>query len=113
MALNSAALTAAGGGLATAITHIALHTAQPDASGSNQATSARQPVTWGNSGGVLTSGALNFTGVTPSGPVTHVGYWSALTAGTFYGWHAITGDQTANAAGEFTVTQATLTGSAT
>mgnify|MGYP001007898690 CR=1 FL=1 len=113
MALNTAALTAAGGGLADVITHIALHTAQPDGTGSNPAASARQPVSWTNTDGVLTSGTLNFTGVAASGAVTHIGYWGALTGGTFYGWHAITGDQAANAAGEFTVTQATLTGSAT
>lgn len=108
MALNAAAQTAAGNGLAGVITHLALHTAQPDAAGSNQAASARVAVTWTNTNGDLTSGSKAFTGGTASGPATHVGYWGALTGGTFYGWHALTGDQTFNAAGEYTVTQVTL-----
>ena len=113
MALNNAALQAAGAGLASAITHLAIHTAQPDAAGSNQSSAARQPVTWTNNNGTLTSTSESFTGGAASGPATHVGYWSEPTGGTFYGSHAITGDQAFNAAGEFTVTGVTLTASAT
>lgn len=113
MAVNTAALTAAAGGLATVVTHLALHTAQPDATGSNQAASGRQAVTWTNTDGVLTSGSKAFTGGAASGACTHVGYWGASSGGTFYGWHAIQGDQTFNAAGEYSLTQATLTVSAT
>ena len=112
MALNNAALTAAGNGLAAAITHLSIHTAQPDATGSNQSAAARQAVTWTNTNGDLTSGSKAFTGGAASGPATHVGYWSAATGGTFYGYHALTGDQTFNAAGEYTITQVTLDASA-
>jgi hypothetical protein len=42
-----------------------------------------------------------------------VSLWSAITAGTWYGNFALTGDQTANAAGEYTVTALNLNGSAT
>jgi hypothetical protein len=55
---------------------------------------------------------LNFTGGAASGAATHLGFWSAATTGTFYGWQALTGDQTFNAAGEYTVTGITITGTA-
>lgn len=108
MALNAAAQTAAGNGLSAVITHLAIHTAAPDAAGSNQSTAARVAVTWTNTAGDLSSGSKNFTDGAASGPATHVGLWGALTGGTFYGWYALTGDQTFNAAGEYTITQVTL-----
>ena len=55
-------MMAAGAGLASAITHLAIHTAIPDATGSNQSAAARQPVTWTNTGGDLTTGSKSFTG---------------------------------------------------
>lgn len=113
MALNDAAMTAAGSGLAGVITHLAIHTAQPDAAGSSASAAARQAVTWTNTTGTLTSGSKSFTGGAASGAATHVGYWGALTGGVFYGWHALTGDQTFNAAGAYTLTNVTLTDSAT
>ena len=85
MALNAAAQTAAGNGLSAVITHLAIHTAAPDAAGSNQSTAACVAVTWTNTAGDLTSGSKNFTGGAASGPATHVGLWGALTGGTFYG----------------------------
>lgn len=111
MALNDAAMTAAGAGLAGAITHLAIHTAAPDATGSNLSTAAKVPVTWTNTTGTLTSGSKAFTGGAASGPATHIGYWGGAGQATFYGYHAITGDQSFNAAGEFTVSQVTLTDS--
>lgn len=114
MALNTAAMTIAGGALATAITHLAIHTAAPDpTTGTNQSSAARVAVTWTNTGGDLTATNKAFTGGAASGPATYVGFWSASTAGTFYGSQALTGDQTFNAAGEYTVTSITIDGSST
>ena len=42
-----------------------------------------------------------------------VGFWSASTAGTFYGYYALTGDQTFNAAGEYTISSLSIPGSST
>jgi hypothetical protein len=56
---------------------------------------------------------LAFTGGAASGAATHAGFWSASSAGTFYGWYALTGDQTFNAAGEYTVTGISIPGTAT
>ena len=60
--------------------------------------------------GDITSSNIAFTGLTANQAVAGVGYWSASTAGTFYGYTALSGDTTANAAGEYTVTSITETG---
>ena len=114
MALNDTALNVGADAISGAIGYLSLHTAAPNASGSNESTAARQAATWNAaSGGDFTlNGTVNFTGGTGSGPCTHVGFWSASTGGTFYGAQALTGDQTFNAAGEYNVTGITETGSA-
>lgn len=94
------------GGLTNAVTHISLHTATPDANGSNASAAARQAVAWGSpsAGSVAISGTEAFTGGAASGAVAAVGLWSAATSGTYYGHVTITsGDTTFNAAGEYTV----------
>lgn len=116
MALSDAAMIVAANALRSAITHAQLHTAAPNASGTtNVSSAARQAITWAaatSDGDFTTSAALNFTGGAASGACTHVTYWSASTSGTYYGVHALTGDQTFNAAGEYTVTSLTENGSA-
>ena len=108
MPVNAAFLQLGAVAQAAGATHIALHSAAPDATGSNQTSAARLTANWSTANGVLTLGsAKNFTGGAASGPVTHVGLWSAATGGTFYGWFAIpTGagnDLTFNAAGQYTL----------
>lgn len=114
MALNDTILNIGNAAMQTAMTHAALHTAEPNASGSNQSSAGRQAITWvtAANGDMVATVDLNFTGATASGAITHVGFWSASSAGTFYGWIALTGDQTANAAGEYTLTGVTITGTA-
>ena len=108
MALLDATLNLLGNDLAGYITHFSLHTADPGATGANESTAARVAATWSvDADGDLTDTAIAFTGGAPSGPVTHVGYWSAATGGTFRGSRAVTGDATFNASGEYTVTSVT------
>lgn len=113
MALNTAVLQLGAAAIAAAITRMSIHTAQPDATGSNLSTAAKQPCTFTASGGNITlSATVNFTGGAASGPATYVGLWD--TAGTtFYGAYPLTGDQTFNAAGAYSVTALSLTGSST
>lgn len=117
MPLNNPAMVLAANALRSAITHMQLHSGDPGAAGtSNTTTAARQPVTWSAAaadGDFGLSAAVNFTGVAANGATTYVSLWSALTAGTWYGNFALTGDATANSAGEYTVTALTLNGSAT
>jgi hypothetical protein len=114
VALNDTILNIGNAAMQTAITHAQIHTAQPNTSGSNEAASARQAITWvtAANGDMVATVDLNFTGGAASGAATHLGFWSASTTGTFYGWQALTGDQTFNAAGEYTVTGITITGTA-
>ena len=115
MALNDTILNIGNAAMQAVITHAQIHTAQPNASGSNEATSGRQAITWvtAANGDLVATVDLLFTGGAASGAATHIGFWSASSAGTFYGWQVLTGDQTFNAAGEYTVTGITITGTAT
>ena len=114
MALNNDALNVAGDAIATAYPFIAIHTAGGVGSSTDEATSARLAANWSaaTDGGNITSGPLEFTGGAASGPAVRVGYWSAATGGTYGGGSLLTGDQAFNAAGEYTVTSITETGSA-
>lgn len=112
MALNDAALVLAANAIEGAITHMQLHSADPGATGLN-AVGSRVAVNGTVDGdGDITWSNVAFTGLTANQAVSHVGYWSAATAGTFYGAAALSGDLAANAAGEYTVTSVTETSTA-
>lgn len=114
MPLNDTLLNVGANAMAAAATHLSLATANPEPSGSNQATSARVAASWpAASTGDLTISNKAFTGGAANGPVTHVCLWSAITGGTFYGSVALTGDTTFNSAGEYTITSLTVNGSST
>ena len=114
MPLNDTLLNIGANAMAAAATHLAIHTANPEPTGTNPATSARVAASWGvAANGDLTITNKNFTGGAANGPATHVGFWSAITGGTFYGSQALTGDQTFNSAGEYTITSLTVNGSST
>jgi hypothetical protein len=116
MAFNDAALIVGATAMRNVVTHFQLHSGAPGAAGTtNVTTAARQPTGTGtiDADGDITWGPVNFTGVAANGAVTHVTYWSAITGGTIYGQAALTGDATANAAGEYTVTSVTETSTAT
>lgn len=114
--LNDTLLNVGNAAMQAAATHAGLFTAEPNATGTtNVAASARQAITWvtAANGDMIVTADAAFTGGAASGACTHVGLWSASTAGTFYGYFALTGDQTFNAAGEYTLTGITITGTAT
>lgn len=110
MALNASEINVGTAAVAADIDHLSLHSAQPDGTGSNETSASRQTVTPSSSGGVITIGSTAFTGGAASGACTHVGFWHGST---FRGYLALTGDQTFNAAGAYTVSSVTITGSAT
>ena len=114
MPLNDTLLNIGANAQAAAATHLALHTANPEPSGANPATSARVAATWpGAVTGDLTISNKAFTGGAANGPVTHVGFWSAITGGVFYGSVALTGDTAFNSLGEYTITSLVVNGSST
>jgi hypothetical protein len=114
MALSDAALVVGANAIDTAITHFGLHSAAPGAAGTTAAVGTRVAVNGTvDADGDITWTNTAFTGLTANQGVTHVSYWSAATAGTFYGSAALAGDLAANAAGEYTVTSVTETSTAT
>ncbi len=90
---------------------VSLHTADPGATGANEATGgspayARKQTTWtaGTSDGVVAGSQVTID--VPAGTYTHVGVWSAATVGTFVGSTAIT-STTLGAQGQILVTPTT------
>lgn len=65
----------------------------------------------------VAAGVITATGVpyaytgTPAAGATHALLFNASTAGTFYGYDALAGDQAFNAAGDYSLTSLTVTGS--
>lgn len=78
----------------------------------DQTSAARVQVTMSVASGVITATGVPyaFTG-TPLDGATHALFFSASTAGTFYGFDALSGDQAFNAAGAYNLTGLTITGS--
>lgn len=121
MPINDTLLNIGAAAMQAAATHMSLHTATPNTSGSNHSTAARQPITWvtAANGDMVATVDLAFTGGAASGPCVAAGFWSSAgtgspaTGGTWYGYVPLTGDQTFNAAGEYVVTGISIPGTAT
>lgn len=115
MPVTTAVLNAAADGAVAILGFASLHTADPEPSGGNEVAGggyARQAITWNAATGAVSglNGTLSFDGPA-SGAATHLGLWSAVSAGTFRGSSPLTGDQAFNASGEYTVTDITVTAS--
>lgn len=105
MALNDAALVVAANAIDAAITYLQLYSAATNAAGTTNAVGARVAVNGSvDADGDITWTGVNFTGLTANQAVHSVGYWTASSSGTFYGSTVLTGDATANSAGEYTIT---------
>jgi hypothetical protein len=111
--LNDAALVIGANAIDVAITHMGLFSAATNGTGTTNAVGTRVAVNGTvDADGDITWTNVNFTGLTANQAVHSVGYWTASTAGTFLGSTVLTGDATANAAGEFVVTSVTETSTA-
>lgn len=91
MPLNDAGRNATVDGLAAVATFASLHTGDPSTTGANESTGgspayARKAITYAAAatGTKANSAAITFD--VPASTITHVGLWSAVTAGTFYGY---------------------------
>lgn len=113
MALNDAALVVGANAIKTAITHLQLYSAATNGAGTTNAVGSRVASTGTvDADGDITWSTVAFTGLTANQAVHSVGYFSASSSGTFYGVTVLTGDATANSAGEYTVTSVTETSTA-
>lgn len=101
-------LQVAAAAVAADLTKMTLHTADPGTTGANLTTAAAQTIVATATNGVISIPSTGFTGGAASGPCTYVGLWNGAT---FYWGIALSGDQTFNAAGDYTVTSVTITAS--
>jgi len=89
--------------------YISLHTADPGTTGTSEATGgapayARKLTTWtgGGSDGSVPGSQVTFDAA--AGTYTHMGIWSAVTAGTFVAGFALSSSVTLGAQGQILVT---------
>jgi len=90
------------------VDRVSLHNGDPGTTGANYITAGGKLAATFDAGGTQAAGErrltgdIAFTGLTANASVTHFGVW--LNAGdVFKCGTALTGDQTANAAGEYTL----------
>jgi hypothetical protein len=100
-------------GFAGGVAFVSLHTADPSTDGSSEVSGGaytREAVSWAsaNSGSVSSSASVVFD-VPGSTTITHLGYWSASTSGTFYGARALDTNQTFATAGTYTIASGNIT----
>lgn len=90
------------------LVYLSLHTADPSTTGAAEATGgapayARKLLAWGAaSAGSITATQVPFDA--PAGSYSYVGYWSAVTGGTFLGGAALATAQTLSSQGVIQVT---------
>lgn len=100
--------------LAAVAVFASLHTADPGTNGANEVSGgspayARKAITWNAAAsGALDNNANPVFDVPAGTTITHVGLWSASTAGTFYGSFDIT-DEAFGAQGTYTLSDADVT----
>lgn len=111
--LVAAGLNAQVSGLTAVAVYASLHTADPSTGGTSEVTGgsyARESISWGSpSAGTAASDAPIVFDVPGSTTITHLGYWSALTGGTFYGSRALDTSQTYATDGTYTIAAGNLT----
>lgn len=77
----------------------------------DQTSAARVQVATSVAGGVITATGVPYAFTGSAGAAaTHVLFFSQATGGTFYGSDALDGDQAFNAAGSYSLTSLTITG---
>lgn len=93
------------------VTHVSAHTADPGETGTNEVvggTYARKSITFSAAAaGAIDSSNTPVLDIPAATTVTHIGYWTALSGGTFLGYSDIT-DETFSNAGTLTISDADL-----
>ena len=110
--LVAAGLNAQVSGLTAVVAYASLHSADPSTGGANEITGGsytREAVSWGAaSAGTAASNADIVFDVPGSTTITHLGYWSAVSGGTFYGSRALDTSQTYATDGTYTIASGNL-----
>jgi hypothetical protein len=114
MGLNATALNLMLEELATVAVFVSLHTDVVGSGSGNEVSGgspayARKAITWNAAAGGALDNNANPTFDVPAGTtIRRLGFWSASTAGTYYGDADIT-DETFGAQGTYTLTDADIT----
>ena len=114
MAFTNAAKNAMLDHLGTLAGFASLHTADPGTTGANEVTGgspayARKAITWNAAASGSLDNNANPAFDVPGGvTVSHAGFWSAATGGTFYGGNALSASETFAGQGTYTLTDADL-----
>jgi len=100
-------------GLATGVSYVSLHTADPNGTGSGEVSAspyARKSVDWAAaaSASISSASAIVFD-VPGSTTIEYLGYWSASTSGTYYGSRALDVSQTYATPGTYTIAIGNIT----
>jgi hypothetical protein len=115
--LSNPAMIVGANAMKAVMAYAQLHWAAAGSLGLNNVTlAARLPILWtvsSTDGDFGLASQLDFTGGAPNGAVYSVSLWSASSAGTFYGEFILSGDQTFNVLGKYTVTAIPINGTAT
>jgi hypothetical protein len=78
----------------------------------DQTSAARVQIASSVAGSVITATGVPYAFTSaPGAGATHALFFSASSGGTFYGFEELTGDQAFNAAGAYSITALTITGS--
>lgn len=99
---------------AMTISHVSLHTSDPGNTGANEVTGgspayARKAITIGAaSGGTRTASDTPVFDVPGGVTISHVGFWSGVTGGTFFGYDDLASPESFASQGQFTLTAASL-----
>lgn len=102
-------------GLAASAVWASLHTADPGTDGSSEVTGGspaytREVLSWAAAAsGSVSSDAQIVFDVPGSTTITHLGYWSASAAGTFYGARQLDTNQTYATQGTYTIAIGNIT----
>jgi hypothetical protein len=118
MPMNTTYLNAIGDAGRALITHVSLHTADPGSGGANEVSGgspayARKGITWNAaSGGNIDSSNTPVFDVPAGTTITHAGFWSAASGGTFYGSSPLTVPETFGGQGTYTMDDADISHSA-
>lgn len=102
-------------GFGTSATYASLHTADPSTNGANEVSGGspaytREAIGWASASAGSKSTNTNLVFDVPaSTTITHIGYWSAATSGTFYGSRALDTSQTFATQGTYTIASGNLT----
>ena len=108
MPLNNTAKNLMLDALGGVISHVSLHTADPGATGTSEVTGgsyARKSITWNAAATANLDSSNQPVFDVPGGTtITHAGYWSASTAGTFYGGRPLPSSEAFGADGTYTLT---------